>query len=135
VTAQLARDLAAFLPEAANLTPADLAEPAIPEPEPTASPSLGGGLMAAFAADSMKDGIFLMWSTPLKSLRLSWRGQAVAGVTAMRVTNDGVLVDTAEGSLLLRPVDGAKAEVINLGAKRVAALSPVSKSIDEFLAR
>jgi hypothetical protein len=137
VTPHLANAIAELIPEAHTLTAADLAEPAMPEPTATPHPESApkASVMAALASDSLKDGLILMWSTHLKSLRLSWRGQAIEGVTAMRVTHDGLLVDTSAGSRLLRPVADAKAEVIDVGGKQLVALSPVIKGISEFLAR
>jgi hypothetical protein len=120
VTRQLAQDLAAFLPEAHLLSPADLSEPAQPEPNPQTvdvDVDFGGvpsTLLKSFSEDSVRDSLSVYYSPWTKAFKLSWRGHYVDGVVAVRATDDGLLVTTNSGSKLVRPVDGAKAEVVDL---------------------
>jgi hypothetical protein len=147
VTAQLARDLAAFLPEAHTLTPADLAEcaaqPAAPDPMPQVVDvdfsGVSSTLLKAFNEDALKDSLSIYYSPWTQAFRLSWRGQAIDGVVAVRADDDGLLVTTAAGIKRVRPgMDKAKAEVaevVEAQAQPAAGPSPVSQSIAEFLSR
>jgi hypothetical protein len=116
VTARLANDIAELIPEAANLTPADLAEPAQPEPKPMAVDFAGAAapILAALNEDALKDALTVYYSAWSKSLRFTWRGQSIDGVVAVRATDDGILVTTASGAKLVRPVSGATAEVVDV---------------------
>jgi len=144
VTAELAEELAAFLPHAASLTPAELAECAAqPEPEPAPKAvgldvdfaGAGSALLKALAEDSSKDSLIILYSSWSKSLAFRWRETTIAGVTAVKGTDNGLLLTTAAGTKLVRPVAGAKAEVIEVPVEPAAGPSPVGEAIAAYLGR
>ncbi len=141
MTAQLAQELAEFLPEAANLTAADLAEsgerPVEPAPQAVDVDFAGAGshILKAFGDDSLKDSLTVFFSQWTKAFRLSWRGQSIDGVVAVRANDDGVLVTRATGTKLVLPLGKAAAEFVEVQAQPAPGPSPVGQSIAAYLGK
>jgi hypothetical protein len=73
----------------------------------------GSPILAALNEDSITDSMMVYHVPRTKSLRFKWRDKAFDGVTAVRATEEGFVVTTSDGAKLVRPVDGAKAEVVD----------------------